>query len=230
MDKNASRHTGACRGWPPAKTLYVFVDESGDLGFSERSTRHFVMCAVATENPIRLSRIVKKVRSKNLGTGLRDLPELKFHQSRESTRKCLLDLLASEDVNIWYVSLDKRSMIGAPPERQNEMYNYLAGFIVERMIKQRSRRIVLCLDRCMSKANRTRFDARVSKKKESVSESLGKLPTTLSIDHVASESVPGVQVADFVAGAIYAKYEHGDSRYYDIIESKISEEILKRKW
>jgi hypothetical protein len=213
-----------------SKALHVFVDESGDLGFSEKSTKHFVMCAVATEDPIRLSRIVKQVRSKYIGKDLRDLPELRFHQSREETRKCLLELLASEDVSIWYVCLDKRSMNRAPPEKQNEIYNYLAGFIAERMIKQRSRRIRMYVDRCMSRANRERFDDYVSKKKESVSDELGRLPTTLSIDHVASESVPGVQVADFVAGAIYAKHEHDDSRYYDIIESKISEEVLKRKW
>jgi hypothetical protein len=213
-----------------SKALHVFVDESGDLGFSEKSTKHFVMCAVATENPIRLSRIVKLVRSKHLGKDMRDLPELKFHQSREEVRKCLLEMLASEDVGIWYVCLEKRSMNRAPPEKQNEIYNYLAGFIVERMIKQRSRRITLYLDRCMSRANRARFDDYVLKKKESVSESLGKLPTTLSIVHVSSVSVPGVQVADFVAGAIYAKHEHGDSRYYEIIERKISEEVLKRKW
>lgn len=34
------------------KTLFVFVDESGNLDFSPSGTNHYVLAAVATTNPL----------------------------------------------------------------------------------------------------------------------------------------------------------------------------------
>ncbi len=52
--------------------LYVFIDESGDLGFTEKSTKYYVIACIETRNLLGLSRVIKKVR-KTLGKKLRIL-------------------------------------------------------------------------------------------------------------------------------------------------------------
>ncbi len=46
--------------------LYVFIDESGDLGFAKKSTKYYVIASVETRDLVVPSRIIKRVR-KTLG-------------------------------------------------------------------------------------------------------------------------------------------------------------------
>jgi len=41
---------------------YIYIDESGDLGFTEKSTKYYVIAAVETKNPQQFSRMFKKIR------------------------------------------------------------------------------------------------------------------------------------------------------------------------
>lgn len=49
----------------------------------------------------------------------------------------------------------------------------------------------------------------------------------ISIKHEDSQSVPMLQVADFIAGAVQRKFERGDSIFYDLIQDKIN---YHEKW
>jgi hypothetical protein len=49
-----------------------------------------------------------------------------------------------------------------------------------------------------------------------------KAAFNLTIVHENSEYNKCLQAADFIAGAIYRKYESGDSRFYKLIEEKIT--------
>lgn len=40
--------------------IYLFLDESGDLGFSERSSRWFILTIVLTTNHRKIEKCVKK--------------------------------------------------------------------------------------------------------------------------------------------------------------------------
>ncbi|MCQ4153547.1 MAG: DUF3800 domain-containing protein [Archaeoglobi archaeon] len=40
--------------------LYVYIDESGDLGFTEKSSRYYVIATAEVPNPLIAERIIKK--------------------------------------------------------------------------------------------------------------------------------------------------------------------------
>ena len=44
--------------------MYIYLDESGDLGFGQGSTEYFTIAFVAMEDPIPFRRCVKRVKAK----------------------------------------------------------------------------------------------------------------------------------------------------------------------
>lgn len=54
---------------PEPKTVYVFLDESGNLDFKRSGTLHYVLAAVVTERPLELSQKLQKLKYKMLETG-----------------------------------------------------------------------------------------------------------------------------------------------------------------
>lgn len=75
------------------RKLAVFVDESGDVGFSARSSKHLTLVAVATEAPLALERIPKKIRRTLLMKRQCQVPELKFHASSPRVRRAFLEMV-----------------------------------------------------------------------------------------------------------------------------------------
>jgi len=45
--------------------MYVYLDESGDLGFGQGGSRYFTIAFTAMENPVPFRRCVKKVKIKH---------------------------------------------------------------------------------------------------------------------------------------------------------------------
>lgn len=208
-------------------TLYIFVDESGDLGFSEKASKYFILSALVTRNHIVVGRIIKKVRQRTLKKKLSQVPELKFSRSPENVRKKVLDLLVKQDVEIWYVCLRKDRVYERLKSQHNIIYNYLTGFIVERIPLMPIKSVKIVVDKSLSKINRDKFNEYLKNKHIFITQKIGKLPVSISIDHVDSCADPCLQVVDFVSGAIFRKHEFGDPQFYDIIKPKIKEEMIK---
>ena len=56
-------------------------------------------------------------------------------------------------------------------------------------------------------------------------DNTGKFRPKIDIEHIDSTSEPCLQAVDFVAGAVFSKYEWEDDRCTDIIKEKIREKI-----
>jgi len=78
-------------------TARIFVDESGDLGFSTKSTRTFVIGYVHIEKHHRVSCDVKKFAT-HLSRAKLQIREFKFHEDREDVRRRFLNLIAKSEV------------------------------------------------------------------------------------------------------------------------------------
>lgn len=76
----------------PAHPLWVFIDESGNFDFSERGTRHFLMTAVATDDPGASATHLLRLKYEQM---LRGSNQLDFHATHNSrgTRKRVLSLI-----------------------------------------------------------------------------------------------------------------------------------------
>ena len=207
--------------------LAVYVDESGDLGTSEKATRFFVMCALVTHEPKKIHRVMKRVRERVLRKPFRRVPELKFTASSHRIRMSLLEMISQLDVEIWYVCLKKRAIYFANEQGHNRIYNDLAGILLEHILATEARNVDITIDRSLSKANRERFDSELRERVTRLTIKMRKLPIYISLKHVNSQEEPCIQAVDFVCGAVFNRHERGDSRYYDLIKARITMEEMK---
>jgi hypothetical protein len=80
--------------------MYIYLDESGDLGFTSKSSKSFVVALLYTNNPKHIRRILKKVRCRLLRKKYRDLPEFKSSRSDDFVKKRILEHLSKENIEI----------------------------------------------------------------------------------------------------------------------------------
>jgi hypothetical protein len=86
--------------------------------------------------------------------------------------------------------------------------------------------LILCIDRSLSKSNLEAFDFYVRDKSSWIWDiELGRTPSLyrnqISITHEDSRRECCLQLADYVAGATFQKYERGIDEYYKIFEDNV---------
>jgi len=60
--------------------VYIYLDESGDLGFSSRSSKYFVIAALLTKDRLQIEKCITKVRKERLPKKYKKISELKYHK------------------------------------------------------------------------------------------------------------------------------------------------------
>ena len=79
--------------------MYIFLDESGDLGFSKKSQQYFVIAILITKDKKPIENCIKRVRQRKLPKKYKRIPELKFRNSNRIIRKSVLNLTMSHLIN-----------------------------------------------------------------------------------------------------------------------------------
>ncbi|RLI88191.1 MAG: hypothetical protein DRO98_03490 [Archaeoglobales archaeon] len=208
--------------------LYVFIDESGNLGFTKKSTKYYVIASVETRNLTELNGVVKKVR-KTLRKKKKNIPEFKFTRSDDVIRRRFLSRLIEIDVSFSVIVLQKQTVYNYLKDKKEKLHNYLAGFLAESLSYDYSdeREFKIIVDKfIMSKEKRSEFDWYLERRLLNSYEGVD-FPR-IGILHEGSQQHPGLQAADFVAGSVFQYYERGKTQYYNIIKPKIRLEL--RKW
>ncbi|ADC66474.1 conserved hypothetical protein [Ferroglobus placidus DSM 10642] len=208
--------------------IYVFIDESGDLGFKETSSRYYVIASVETKDESKIRDVFKKIRKK-LGKKKRDIPEFKFSKTNRKIKLLILSKLSELDLSFSAVVLRKESVYPHLRNKQQILHNYITGFIVEVLPLHCRSKIQVVVDKFLSKESDVEnFNRYLEYKIGKVCNNLGIIEPSITISHESSQRRPGLQAADFVAGAIFNRYERNVDDYYNLIKPKIK--ILKERF
>lgn len=202
---------------PPLQ--YAFLDESGTVS-PFAGSRFLVVALIATAQPRALALHVRRAQKK-YGASLRS-GEMKADSSREAVIAEMLAAIASEPVAIMAVAVDK-CIIARPPTDVEDIYRRVVSEVVGHLLR-RWPRVDVCLDRRYT-TERLRYRLEYA-----VREALANVPHEVLIirqeDSVARKEL---QAADFVAWAIFQKYERGDNRFYNIIAHRIvAEKVIEQ--
>lgn len=200
--------------------LYVYMDESGDLGFGPGASKHFVIALMLTNDRDGLRRIIKFVRKKKLKRLKSELKELKWNTTSDELKEVIFDRIAREKLAILTIVLNKNKVRDYLRKKKDKLYNYICGQIFLKMnftIPENEKCITMIVDkRSGKKVIRQDFDNYIKNKLRL----LGDLEIVVS--HFDSHNDECLQVVDFICGAIFTKYERGNTVFYDKIRGSIS--------
>jgi len=205
--------------------LYIFLDESGDLGFNERSSRWFILSIILTSNHRKVEKCVKRVH-KGLKKKYKKVGELHAYHSDSVTKKRILRMLSGvQDIEIYSIILNKKKVYTDLKNQKNYLYNYTANILLDRLYNKKNFRkgvnVLICIDqRETNKFLKKNFMDYLN------NSLIKKGDGNFKIKIRPSQSEKCLQAVDFISWAIFRKYEKNDYEYYEIIKNKIVGESL----
>ena len=203
--------------------IYIFLDESGDLGFNfnnKGTTDFFIVTFLITENKKPIEKIIK-----NIHEGLRKKYKIKggaLHAVKEE-RVTILRLcrqIVKTDCQIAVIYLDKRQVETILRKNSSKIYNQMVSILTNRIIEKNrvdsNQKIELIASRKETNkfinqnfSNQLLKDLKISK---------------FDIKIKAPHQEKSLQAVDIISWSIFRKYEHKDQTFYKIIKKKIIDE------
>ena len=199
----------------------VYLDESGDLGFSPGGSKHFIVVALVAEESNRLARIVRRCHRK-FGSSCRGNPELKFNRSSEPMRRFFLNGVSKTDTWIVWNGIRKSRVDVSLRSDKDAIWRQVASRTVSevsRRIHARSMHIIIDR-RATKKVARKALDDLLWE--EVMEHHSGIFPPVVRVSHVDSSMSEGLQAVDNVAGAVFQSVERGNHAYLKMIEARIA--------
>ncbi len=212
----------------------IFIDESGDLGFSSKSSQNFVVAYIIPERPNVLRKKLNKAR-KTLFKKSYNKPEFKFSRDSERVKQKVFKELSKYPMDIGLVVIDKSAVKSSLRNKPKILYNYLVVdsvtnnilYALQTLQMPETTSITIQIDKSLTKEAIERFDKYFEKKTSWVSSNMGYSPRRVKVNHENSYDDPCIQAADYIAGAAFRKFERNDSTYYGMLKDKIR---FKNSW
>jgi hypothetical protein len=214
---------------PKAKYLDVYVDEAGDLGFSERATKFFVVAFLACDTSINtrteMKRALKRLHERRKYPYSND--ELKFSKMNGYCREYVLKKVAQSGSHLGVVVVQKDRVAKKLREDLTVLYNWLVVHNIMSALHpllETTQKMNVFFDKSLSKKRIASFNEYVKEKTSYLSYAKGSnLPyDCVAAYHVDSRVEPCLQAVDAIAGAYFQLYEHQNAAYVAIIKDKIS--------
>lgn len=204
-------------------TSYIFMDESGDLGFSEKSSKWLMFTLAITNDKRSLERVTKKVW-KPLKKKHKKLGELHAYHANNITRTRMLQNISEiEDLKVLSIILNKKKVFVDLQNQKNYLYNYTANILLDRLHKKgvlQNESIELYIDKKDTKKSLTENFVKY------LESSMTKRGKGMKVALHTSQDNKSIQAVDFLSWAIFRKYESGDYEYYELIKDRIVDERL----
>jgi hypothetical protein len=200
-------------------SVVILLDESGDMGRSPGSSRHFVVAAMAVHDPNELVRLLKNARRKLTKKDWKG--ERKFNNTTDSTRTLILEGVANLDCQIAWISFEKDRLPSAMLTNKHLLYQTACEIVLPELFRRvPARRMHIIMDKYYSKKwERDRLDKQV--RSMLIEHHAGNFVPQVQMSQFDSILKKELQVHDFVVGAVYQYVERDVDTYIRRIESKI---------
>ncbi|MDQ2786717.1 MAG: DUF3800 domain-containing protein [Chloroflexota bacterium] len=197
--------------------MFVYLDESGDTGFKfkQKSSRYFVITLVVVEDPFFINEAVDKLRD-HLGYDYD--PEFHFFSTKPEIREQFLFAIRDLDFVVRALVIDKQRLTSPQMRKRETFYN---SFV--RLLLQHDNGTIddaiLVLDASV-KSKRIQGEMGTYLRRMLNSGGTQKIS---KISHHNSRNDNLIQATDMICGAIYARYNKEDDRYYRIIRRRVQD-------
>lgn len=205
---------------------YIFLDESGDLGFDfskKKTSKYFIVTVIFSRSKRPIEKCIRIVH-RGLRKKYRKVKSI-LHATSEApiTRQRLLKRLSDKECYLMTIYLDKKRVYTKLQDEKPILYNYVTNILLDRIITKGLIPVTdeICLIASKRETNKFLNENFTSYLKSQVKTS-HKLNLHVEIKSPAQEKA--LQAVDFVSWAIFRRLEYGDDSYYNIIKGRIVEE------
>lgn len=191
--------------------MLIFIDDSGDPGFrvEKGSSQVFIIAMVIFTDPLEAEKTSLSIKELRRKLKVSDLYEFKFNKTNKQFRTTFVDTVKRFDFKIRAIVVDKK-VIYSPRLRsyKENFYNY----IIMQVLRQSShiKNAKLRFDKRGEKALRDELRVYLSRELDNKKKQIFN-----DLKFVDSRQNTLIQLADMIAGSIYAAYTKKDKTYLD---------------
>jgi len=211
---------------------YLYLDESGDLGFdfvNKKPSKFFTVCIVVIkgrENRGFIKKMIKRTIRKKLNPKnkrRRFVNELKATATTLEIKRYLYRKIRDVNFTIYAITLNKRRVYDYLVKDKSRVYNWVARLLIDNIdFSLANMQINFIIDKSKSKPEITEFNRYIS----TFLESRINPNMPLFIKHEDSQKDLCLNIVDLFAWGIFRKYEKKDNSWYDIFKEKIKYDSL----
>lgn len=205
---------------------YIFLDESGNLGFDfskGKTSKYFVVAFLFAADKKPIDKIMKKIFSNFSKKETRNHHGvLHCYKEKPKTRRLVLKLLGEKEISIIYIYLNKRKVYTKLHYQKHALYNYIVNVLLDRIYTKELIPIDQPIKLVASKRETNKFlNQNFCNYIKNQTRANHGLDINVEIKIPHEEKC--LQVVDFVCWAIYRKIEYNDDSYINLIKQKIVE-------
>lgn len=203
---------------------YLYLDESGDLGFdfvNQKPSRFFTVAILALEGAEHNRRLLKAAKitlRRKFNIRKVKAEELKGSKCPLRIKKYFYSKLAEIPFALYAITLNKMQAFEQLTRDRERVYNYMVRLLLDQIpFSDAGRRIEIIIDRSKTKRNIAEFNEYILRQVKSKFDP--KVP--LYIYHYDSKQNFGLQAIDMFCWGIFRKYEQQDQKWYDVFKQRI---------
>lgn len=214
---------------------YIFLDESGDLGFDfskKKTSQYFIISFLFIGNEKEKKRKEKKATDKIIKKIFNGFSkkEIKFHpntlhayKEKPKTRDRVFNLLNEREISIISIYLNKNKVYTHLQDEKQVLYNYVTNILLDRVC---TKKLIPLNEKIYLIASRRETNKFLNENFKSYLEKQTKNnhKVNIEIQIKTPQEEKCLQIIDFICWAIYRKYEHNDESYYNLFKKQIIEE------
>ena len=221
-------------------TVYIFVDESGDMDFSQKGSQHYMFHFLVKKRPFTLHEYISSYRYELLERGLDPLNNQRFnieyfhaHNDNKYIKNELFKIIRTFEkskVQVYSYILEKQKVHPEKRKERDSFYidnlTYSIGKLLDKL--KIDKNFVIITDNLpISKNKQKQIKALKMGIKLYMQEH--NLDLQYDIFHHSSASSVNLQIVDYIGWAVHRKYEMNDCNYYDRIKEYIIDEDIVTK-
>lgn len=194
--------------------VYVFLDESGNLDFSPKGTRYFVLTSVSMKRPFEINDALDSYRYRYIESGA-NIEYFHCYQDRKAVRDVVFGLISThiESMQIDYIVVDK-TRIPLAIQDGARFYPAMLGFLLAPVMQietseENNREVIVITDTIPVNRRRRNVEKAI---RTTLASALPGI--RFRVLHHQSRSHYGLQIADYCSWAIYRRHMTGDTAHF----------------
>lgn len=192
---------------------YIYIDESGDLGTKQGSSKYFVMAAIKVEDSKKLEKIIKKTR-RDFKKKMLTSNEVKGGNLPYELKIKILEKLKNIDYEVFIIVFDKENRFKIGYGDNKKAYDILASRLAK--LINIDKPTFIFIDKSKNKQEE------IDNFNELFLNNLNNIKKQpIKIEHADSMHYKGLQMADLISWSTFQNFENDNPKFLDMIKNKV---------